>query len=329
MAAFDDLQRASFAGIEFPVEEIAIDGGIRDHVHEYPHSPGGASEKLGRKLYVFKLKAPFHATFRKYPQLWPQRWNRLRNIFEAERTEDLVVPTLGTVKAYCFAWPELATSRKRSGISADLSFREDSSDSYLINGLLGVGFTAVQEMKKVLYNAARIYEQTPPGQIMLDALPPDYVLHPLRPPFDEEKTGTLNLLDLIDMAANDLLAVQDQQELATTIVDIKLGRLLSLCQQLDRRRSIGDPANAPLRDAFAAVWSSADERRRDLAQKRASLFLYTTPLEMSVNSVSTAIYGDSSRAMEVLQLNAIRNAFAIPKGTALLAYRPGVKAKAA
>jgi prophage DNA circulation protein len=37
MTAFQNLSKASFDGIAFPVATYEVSGGIRDHVHQYPH----------------------------------------------------------------------------------------------------------------------------------------------------------------------------------------------------------------------------------------------------------------------------------------------------
>ena len=82
MPLFDNLERASFAGYAFPVSDVEVTGGLRDHVHEYPHSPGGAPEKLGRKLYEFSFTSPMLAGFPRYPKLWPETAASLRIVFE-------------------------------------------------------------------------------------------------------------------------------------------------------------------------------------------------------------------------------------------------------
>ncbi len=100
MAAFDALLRASFLDYPFPVQDIDVKGGLRDHVHEYPHAPGGAPEKLGRKLYEFTFTCPFLTGLRGYPKLWPETLATLRIFFEGQNTGDLVVPTIGTINTF-------------------------------------------------------------------------------------------------------------------------------------------------------------------------------------------------------------------------------------
>jgi len=57
--AFENLRKTAFDGIEFPIESIKVKGGLRFHVHEYPHVPGGDAEKLGRRLYEIEIVGNF------------------------------------------------------------------------------------------------------------------------------------------------------------------------------------------------------------------------------------------------------------------------------
>ncbi len=330
MAAFDRLQRAAFDGLQFPVEEINIDGGLRDHVHEYPHAPGGAPGLLGRKLYSFRMRAKFHNTLLGWPRdLYPRTWNRLRNICEAGQPKELVVPTLGTLTAYAVSWPETMTARQRSGVAVEFTFRE-YVDTFIVNGLLDVTSDASleQAQKRLAYVAER-FAQTPPGQVILEAPPTDPILAPAVPPPDAQRQRTLDLLGAIDDAFNALLAIDDQRDFYSTLIDTKIQRILSQCREVERRAELQDPRNARLRIALRAAQAAADDRRRDIERKRERMILYVTPRDaMSVHDVSRAVYGDQSRTMEILRLNPIRDPFNIPRDSALRMYRPGTKAAA-
>jgi prophage DNA circulation protein len=330
MAAFDRLKRASFAGLEFPVEEVSIDGGLRDHVHEYPHAPGGAPELLGRKLYSFRMRAKFHNTLLGWPaDLYPRRWNRLRNICEAGKPEELVVPTLGMLTAYAVNWPETMTARQRSGVTVEFTFRE-YVDTLFLNGLLDVTApAAVEQAQQRLAYVTERYRQTPPGQVILEAPPTDPLLAPNVPPPDAAKQDVLDLLGALDDAFNALLAIDDQADFYNTQLDLKIQRIISLSKEVASRAPMQDARNARLRQATLAAWAAADDRRRDIERKRERVILYVTPLDrMSVHDVSRAVYGDQSRAVEILRLNALRDPFNIPRESALRMYRPEPRAAA-
>jgi len=313
MPAFDTLQRASFASIEFPITEVTISGGIREHIHEYPHADGGAPEKLGRKLYEIRVKALFHNTFRRYgAELWPKRLDDLRRYFEIQTTEDLVVPTVGTIPAYAVTWTETATARRRSGVDVELVFREDQANAYLVEKLVNPGPDRLGEVHQQLVLIQQVHEQ----DLAAGVVPPQ-----------GDEAQVKDLFTAIGDAVNDVLAMRDQVELAGDVSAAKADRLVGLCEQLVGTRTLAQPRNEPLREATHEVWSAADERRRDLARRRRQLIHYETPLPlMSVTDVSRAVYGTTSRAVQVLQLNPLRDPFAIPRGTLLRLYRPDARA---
>jgi hypothetical protein len=58
MAIFDSLQAFQFGEFLFPFRSYSIKGGMREHLHEFPHG-GIAPEKLGRKLYEISVTGLF------------------------------------------------------------------------------------------------------------------------------------------------------------------------------------------------------------------------------------------------------------------------------
>lgn len=116
MPVFDQLQRASFFEIPFPVKSVHIRGRLRRHEHEYLRVPGALNEKLGRGLYMIEMEAVFDANIKGYGRLWPNSLGQLREIYEQELTGDLVVPTIGTIPAFITEWDQTAEmGRVRSG----------------------------------------------------------------------------------------------------------------------------------------------------------------------------------------------------------------------
>src|SRR5262249_28189814 len=138
MPVFDQLQRASFDGVPFPVESVDVTSDLRHHVHEYPHTAGGDPEKLGRSLYRIQMLGNFQATFRAYPKLWPEALTKLRKTFEAEKTADLVIPTIGTIKAFITKWRQRSTAKIRSGEKVEIEFLEDQASAFLVEKQIAV-----------------------------------------------------------------------------------------------------------------------------------------------------------------------------------------------
>lgn len=295
MAAFDNLQIAQFEDIKFPVSKITVSGGLRDHVHEYPHSPGGAPEKLGRRLYTVKMHIPAMQGFKAYPNLWPEGLDQLRQVFEEERTENLVIPTLGTIKAYALNWNEETDYSNRSGVSVDLEFREDQSSAYLLTQMIDIDQSDVAGALAAL-------------------------------------TGTLdggNLGDFfssIKDAANSLLAVKDQAELYANVIEAKAAGLSQLCQQADELlHPLDNPANFRVLSALHDLWRASNKLSVDALKLTIPTQPFVTAGLMSVADISTLLYGDTSHAVDIMRGNALPDPLSIQPGT-LIKYYPATKA---
>lgn len=294
MAAFDQLQRASFSGFEFPVKSVRVMGGLRDHVHEYPHVAGGASEKLGRKLYDVTMQCAFLQGLvdARWANLWPDRLGRLRRLWEAGETAALHIPTIGTIQAYAVDWTQEMDARIRSGEMVEVKYREDESAAFLVNALVQVSPSAVAASAQKLELETR--ELSPVPSIF---------------------TG-------IQDAANAIFAFGDQFELAGNLVEAKILGLVALLREADEQLDILDePVNHRILDALHELWLSAVQLQEDLQNKSAKLERYTLPATMAISDVARQLYGDTSRGGDILQLNAIEDPFAIPAGTVLRFYQ--------
>lgn len=296
MPAFSKLQRAGFAGIQFPISSLEVRGGLRDHVHEYPHAPGGAPEKLGRKLYSIRMVGNFQATFRSYPNLWPLSLSKLRALFELQVTDDLVIPTIGTIKAYCHDWSQVATSAILSGEVATFEFYEDQSSLFLVDRLITT-------------QAANL--QTQLARMDAAAVLADFSKSP--------RTG---LFDAISNAVNGVLAFKDTNDALGDLLVAKVLATADLCAQADRLPMMNDPRNSKLADALHDLWDTLQSQAQNIINKQSPVRIYTVPSTMAVSDVSRAIYGDTTHAVELMQLNALEDALAIPAGTKVRYYEP-------
>lgn len=292
------LQRAAFAGIEFPVSRVSVKGGLREFVHEFPHVAGGAPEKLGRKLYEFTFEVPFHDVLPDYgTDLWPSRLADLRTYFELETTEDLVVPTIGTIQAYCYDWEQDWQAKVQSGESATFHFREDSSSAFLA-GAIAVPTTAGIAVR---------------GKALTTIV--------------EVGGYSASLFDGIRDAVNSITALSDQADLYANLLEAKALGLADMCRQLDASLpDLQKPVNFPLIDALLELWAAAVDLHKDALRMAVTIVKYTVPTPMSVNDVARILYGSADRAIDVLRMNPIEDAFKIPANTELRVFVPTVKA---
>ncbi len=292
MPVFDQLQRMSFAGVEFPWSEIKISGAIRDVVHEYPHTPGGAPEKLGRKLYVFHVTAQFDAKNLRYRDLYPGTLDDVIGAFEAEATAPLVIPTIGTVPAYATTWTRTASAKLRSGEKVEIEFREDQSALFLASALINVKAETLQDKIDTLDNFKS-----------LDGFP------------------SSSLFDGILDAANAVLAIRDTVDAYGSVFESKLLGLAALIREFDRADDLrNDPTAFRIVDAMHDLWDATNELLADIQSKGGPLRHYTVPVLMSMGQVAFALYRDSARGGDLLSLNAVLDPFAIEAGTDIRYY---------
>lgn len=292
--AFEGLQRASFDGVEFPVKAARVHGGLRDHVHEYPHSPGGAPEKLGRKLYEFHVTPIFDARVDRvaWPNNWPGNLARLTRKFELELTATLVIPIIGAVQAYATDWSQAMVNKKLSGPDVEWVFREDQSSAFLVDQLIKVNGSLVGTLSDTLVVVAAA-----------DGFQPDF-------------------FQSVTALADQVLGYVDQVEAADAALAAKVDGLSALCEAFDAKLELADPKNCRTLAALHDLWQADNRLRADLLKRATPLVFFAVPRPMTVADVSVAIYSDALHVSDILRLNALDDPFRIPAGTVVKAYAP-------
>lgn len=295
VAYFDQLDKCSFNGVAFPVEEISIIGRARRHVHEYPHAPGGATEKLGRGVYVVRIRTLFDEQWNdRYPDLYPDGLESLYRFFETETTGGLDLPTLGKIDAWCVNWTKTMHYAIRSGERVEFEFEEDQSQLFLIDALLAAAATTIE-----LDNNA-----------LLAALPD--LVSPQPSIFD-------NLTALVTA----IVALRDQNDLNWSFIQDKAAQVVDQFQTIERTLpELATPSTQAIAvlEALKETAAAAQTLAEDVAQKASPIKTYVTPRRMNIADVSTAIYRTTERSLELLQLNDIADAFDIGANTQIKFY---------
>jgi hypothetical protein len=293
-SALDSFRRLSFDGIEFPYKRLRVQGSMRHHVHEYPHTPGGAPEKQGRALYKASVSATFHASFldTKWSHLYPTTLNRLCKLFDSGETKDLHLPNLGTVKAFATNWDRDLDTRIRSGEEVQIEFLEDKSEEFLVAYQLQMESGALEDR---IGTWTQYAEETVPA-----------------PP---------SIFDSITNLANSVLAYRDQTHLYDEFLESKIASLLRLINQADSSvRELNDPLNWRTRDALADLWNTISKLHKDPVDRGVELRDWTIPRLMSLSEVAAALYGDATKSEELIGLNVLDDPYAIPANTVIRYY---------
>lgn len=310
MAFFDHVARCSFDGVEFPITGIECIGGLRDHIHEFPHADGGAPEKLGRKLYVIRIHAIFDEGITLYDNNYPGELARLREVFEVGFTRDLVLPNLGTIKAYCRSWPQKWDAAVRSGETAEFEFVEDPQISNAgVFSIESLPSQAGMFVQLDHYNQEQAAQEARFSDAF-SALPPGGSL-------DLSQVSLIQpgLLSSFGSAFNAVITLRDQESLYGALLEAKVASVLRSADLIDK--AISSPFDVSLLYAVQDMISSVQKFQKNATNTLAPIKKYTTPRFMSVSAISAAIFGDTTHAMDILQMNPIADAFRVPPQTVI------------
>lgn len=139
---FDKYQIASFTlpngdKVGFPVQKITQDGANRVIERERPYRQGAKLDNTGSKAITWTFECIFHNSidepgldaFNRQENLYPGVLNTLIEIFDFGLTGDLVVPTIGKVRAKALDYRRVEDVNLFDGATMMLVFKEDNEDN--------------------------------------------------------------------------------------------------------------------------------------------------------------------------------------------------------
>jgi prophage DNA circulation protein len=290
------LVQLSFNGIVFPYTEITREFSLRHHVHEYPHSPGGAPEKLGRKLWDFRIESPFHGDFlpERYRGLWPTNLARLIALFEQETTGDLILPQVGVpIRAFCTTGKFTLKSSNTSGEAVSLTFLEDSERARSIDSIIKV---KSQGLEKV-------------AQATKDEIA--YLPVKAQNPFDK-----------IMQAVSHALSYKDQFDLYSNLLEAKCLAVIQMIRDIIKTNpSLRDIAGFKLLDLMHEMLVETVKIYKDQQSKGLTTTTYKVEYDTTLSNVSFQLFRTSARAAELMALNAIEDPTLVKRGTTIRYYK--------
>lgn len=286
---------AAFDSIEFPYSDLQVKGGIRFAKHEFPHSPGAEIEKMGRNPYEITFSAWFHdvpkSTIEKqYPGLY-SRLEQLRERFEKEITADLVVPTVGTIKAVATTWTQRFNPQSPSGETFEITFIEDQDAATLAPPVIDLADAqALEDAYDSLAAAAALA--------------------------DFNKTATKGFFQALNDAVTSVLAIFGRADAMSRVVEGKIRALEQLISTMDSQiEEMQHPQNHLVVEALKDLWKATRDLQENIVGTTQTIRTWTTEKVMSVNQVAVALYGTSEKGFELLQLNSFKDSMRIPAGT--------------
>lgn len=291
----ETLQPLSFNGVAIPFERRIVSGGGRHHTHEFPHSPGGENEKLGRSLYRVQLYVQAHDRPGEPmgdiygDDFYTTTLPILRILFEQQATRELVVPGYGTWQAFCTNWTQTLDARITSGEEVVLEFIEDTE-------------------------FAPVAPRFSPADLSLAA---DQLLVPL-----PEMPQIPSIFQQINDLVGTLGEISAAGDIANQLLAAKLVAIVNMCASAEETvHELQDPLNFTALTALKDVALAASDWADDVNARATPINTYTTTRKMSLNEISIAIYNDATHIEELLDLNAIDDDVAVPAGTPIRFYR--------
>lgn len=289
MARLDELETWRWGQIYFAVESASVRLTMRRHEHVYPHTAGAQGEKMGRGLYQIQISGRFDDGLGQIPRYASslQSMGAFRSLVEYEFSDDLIIPWIGKVKAQCTEFDLREKNTIRSGLSFSASFVEDMDFEFPIASFVKVS-------KLPMGNAVTKFEDT---------------------------AWKADIFSQIAAGVGFVLGIKDQFDLYSALVQSKLGYLEGLFKEADATaKELTDPANLTGISAFFELWETVRNFGKDLADKGLEFKFYTVPTLMTLQQVAIAVYGDATKCGDLLGLNAISDAMAVPAGTRIRYY---------
>jgi prophage DNA circulation protein len=283
--------------IYFPVESSRIEGGIRDHLHKYPHSPGSSPEKLGRESYLFHVTSKFDTSYTTvgYPGLYPTALNNLISAFENQATGAFRLPQMGAeVQCYARKWTREMSNKVRSGETVEFTMVEDQTTSFVAANIVDPAISVASSAAAMNANAAvQSYLST-------------------------ATTKFTNLFTAMNSAVTQFLAVKDTVGLYDQVINATAAQISNQCEQLDDMLGWqGGQADVvyQVMEQLHVVWAAALQYQQDQTSQGVVLQQWTVAATTDIATLSASIYnGDTTRASDLLSLNVFPDPMMIPAG---------------
>lgn len=292
---------ASFDGILFPVSSITAVGALRHALHEYPHTPGGDPEKLGRKSYVIRMACIFAdidgPIREKYPDLYPNGLKNLRATLDEGKTADLVIPTIGKIKAFGTGWNQQWSAKNLSGEDLEVEWLEDQTSDFLISDpAFEIGANDVVAKAKVV-------------RFLVSQ--------------EDFEPSVMDLFDALSNTVGEFQRARDQVGRQIAAIESKVRKVETACKTL---KALANPLKQAefvrLTSAVSDVQYAAVVTAQALAAPILTVLTYVVSWTMSVTELAIQIYKDASRAVDILKMNEFADALRIPAGTKVKYPKP-------
>ena len=115
-------------------------------------------------------------------------------------------------------------------------------------------------------------------------------------------------------------AYRDQFDLYAELIATKAEQIANHIRVLNEAIEL-DPAEFfAVVEAMQEIGVAADQLAHDALSRVSPIQFFETPIQMTIAQIGMQLYGDNTHNAELLNLNAIEDAFAIPANTIIAYY---------
>jgi hypothetical protein len=299
--ARDDLGRTlspfSWEGIEFPGEDVSTSFGHDSAQHKGFGTRGADIETTGPKAKVVRVKAVFLNGLRGWrgDALYPDTYQRVVAALEANPEGLLGHPTRGAFAAHFDEGSEEIRAPQRRGLTITLQFTEQQGSAELID----MGWTVVGEPAQVVIGAAAAADAAaPPGFL-------DSIVALLE--------GAASLRERAMAVIATLEEANDSYVAVVSALDGFQQTLATIAE---------DPAAAvveanPFRAAVATTLAAVTRLRENVTGARVRRYIVPEEASLAMIAADPDVYGDASRAPELMASNLLLTPWSVAAGTVL------------
>lgn len=312
MAWEDDLQEASMDGIPFPVSERSRSG-TRDAARvKPPYQDGQGVEPTGLGPAVYRITIPLFPDVEGYEDLYPGTYRDLIALFKnSDRpTFEYVDPIDGGVNVFCAEWDEAASADARDGVLLTVQLEEvtlevDGNLVFSATSPASAGREAAAEADESM-EAAGVDEETVQSSMQTEGVG-------LGQGDTQAAAGTTfsTLWSDFETALSEAQARADEVE---GIFATYRARVRAVINRVDAVRS---PAGWPLLQALLRCIDSASTASQRAVARSVPIQDYTVAGPCTAMELAVRLYGDRTRAAEIVDLNPGVNPLRIPTGMVL------------
>ncbi len=282
----EQIERASFRGVEFDSQTTDDEMDPRLVEHTYPYRDGADVEFLGRKPRHTRLRAIF---------LGPESLGDLGGFLQAVDAGKKGLfqhPLMGSWQAKAFRYPVHHGHDQRDMSTVEVEFIEDGTD------------TALPDLFSVAAAQAEVYSACDDVEVSRGVL--DQVIDDVN----------AVVADAREFAAG----VQGAIRSVTERVNQIRASVLKAIAAINAIKALADPSKWPLVSALKRLVLTTKKLGQAVQSLSPPVVLHDVAVTMSATMLAHALYGDSSRAKQIADLNHLRNPSLIPAGTQLKVY---------